>query len=198
MQPLLLLLLNLEMTFLVHDFAQVKPEQLSATMGELSRLLEPVPVEVRWVVCISGSRRLNEERCQHPERGDVFLRFLSSESPQPAGAGPDVLGLIEADWARRGLISVWPGRVEELRRGTIWSLTGLLARVIGHEVGHLAGLAEGPGAGLTSSSWRKVHLSRITPHGLSFTAAQAASMQEPLRSRFTRPQAATELARQGR
>jgi hypothetical protein len=181
----LLLLLNLELTVLVHDFLPLTPSVREDTRRHLSSVLGSASIDLVWIECRVGTSLLNKARCDVPGRGDVLLRFIDRGNVKSGGADLEILGFTEPDWAGRGLITMWPARVDEMRRGTHWQFPALLAHAIAHEVGHLLGLGEHAHAGLMSTNWTKSRLRRTMPYGLAFSTSDIAAMQDALLRRLT-------------
>ena len=173
-------------TLLVYDFAKLREAELVSWRKEVAHIMETAGVRVNWVACGRGSEFINQERCEHAQPGDLFLRILSGQTAKGPGLALGYLGLAEPDWGGRGRLTVMVNNVRDLASGTMWQFPDLLAHATAHEIGHLLGLIEHSPSGVMRADWRKGSIKLMNHAALVFSGSEAERMQDEVSQRTAR------------
>jgi hypothetical protein len=170
-------------TLLVHDFAKLRDSEQASTHKKLVQIMDAAGIHLNWVACRRGNELVNEDRCGHLQRGDLFLQIVNGQTVKGSRLALDYLGLAEPGWGGRGLITVMVNNVRDLARGTLWQFPDLLAHATAHEIGHLLGIVEHSTSGIMRADWRKEAIKHMRHAALVFSHSEATRMQQAARLR---------------
>jgi hypothetical protein len=170
-------------TLLVYDFAKLRESEQSSWLKELTHIMGASGIRITAVVCGRGNEFINQDRCEHAQPGDLFVRIVGGQTVKGSGLDLGYLGLAEPDWGGRGRLTVMVKDVRDLASGTFWQFSDLLAHATAHEIGHLLGIPEHSHSGIMRADWRKTAIKQVTHAGLVFSTAESLLMQEEARRR---------------
>lgn len=165
-------------TLLVYDFAKLRDSEQSSWLRELTHIMDASGIRINSVVCGRGNELTNQNRCDHAQPSDLFVRLIDGRAVKGPGLALGYLGLAEPGWGGRGRLTVMVNNVGDLASGTLWQFPDLLAHATAHEIGHLLGIIEHSTSGIMRADWRKPAIKQMTHAGLVFSADEACLLQK--------------------
>ncbi len=161
-------------TILVYNDARVPHFELDAAEQQASFIFRESGVTVTWLNCVD-THEIKED-CHRLLDPNEFMMHIV---PNGRTSSDTVFGVAFLAEDGNGKYSdVFFDRIENVHRASGISITGLLAAVTAHELGHLL---LGPHAhsplGIMSPHWRKEDLRRISMGSLRFTPEQSSRMK---------------------
>lgn len=159
-------------------------------------ILEDAGIAMTWVTCDVGLVRLDQNPCLAPlaanELAIRFVRLPAHVTEQDLVTLGD--SLVDTQLRAGSLATIYVTRVSALAARCRIHLPTLLGRAVAHEIGHLLlGTSAHASSGLMRAVWSPTALRRGAVDEWMFTAADAETMRDAVRTRIARRMASARL-----